>query len=99
MFETNGDTGFWMTFDNGFKVSVQWGFGTYSEDRRNYNKKTSVDAEVAVFDANGDMVTFADGDSIQGWIKPEDVAGLLYIVSKLDVDWKSTPLMLSMKAS
>lgn len=96
--ETNGETGFRVTFNNGFVVSVQWGFGNYCENRRNMEGTTSKDAEVAVLDPAGGFVPLMDQgyvDDIAGWVSPEECANLMNIVSNLkknDVFFKNSPL-------
>lgn len=97
--ETNGETGFRVTFNNGFVVSVQWGFGNYCENRRNMEGTTSKDAEVAVLHrGTGNFVPLMDQgyvDDIAGWVSPEECANLMNIVSNLNKDFdysKTNPL-------
>lgn len=69
--------GFRITFANGWAVSVQWSFGNYCE---NANKEkplpNSRNAEVAIFDPNGDF----HGD-VRGWQTPDQVAAIIAEVS------------------
>lgn len=89
MFQVNDRTksGFSMQFENGLRVSVQWGPGTYSD---NYDKiwmpdttptaLTSNIAEVAVFKNGVFDVLRGDVDFVKGWPHcPEydEVAGYL----------------------
>lgn len=90
-FETPVLNAVFMTFDNGFTVSIQWKMGNYCENRDNRQANTlspsgvSVpcsDAEVAVFDADDEMV-----GSESGWQSPEEVAALLADVAT----WTAKP--------
>lgn len=92
------ETGFHITFNNGFIVSVQWGFGNYCENRRNMNELTSKDAEIAVFAPAGGFVPLMDDgyvDDVAGWVTPDQVKDLMNIVATLgsdDVFTKDNPL-------
>ena len=94
-FEATTNKGFRMTFDNGFAISVQWGSMNYCE-RRNYsddyksemkeNYIKSTDAEIAVIDSEGEMLAIGDGDSVIGWLSPNEVAKVIAIVSSYNPD-------------
>lgn len=75
MFKANPN-GFHVTFDNGYTVSVQWGFATYSDNHghRDYSSasKDSRTAEVAVKDSRGKWE-----DDIRGYLSPSDVLALM----------------------
>lgn len=85
--------GFQMTFDNGFRLSVQWGIGNYCEkknsgqfgDEMKDNFWESTSAEIAVFDdkvVDGDMVDLNGGmDMVCGWLSTDQVAKVIAIVS------------------
>ena len=56
MFESCRNSGFRITFKNGLTASVQWGAGTYSDNRFDFDfsdklPKHSDTAEVAVLNA------------------------------------------------
>lgn len=83
------DTGLWVTFKNGFMVSIQWGFGMYCENRRDMKRLVSCDAEIAVFDPAKGFVPLMDNgyvDDIAGWVTPEEVKDLMYVVANLNSD-------------
>lgn len=82
MFKITMGKGFQMTFDNGLTISVQCGAGNYCDNR---NKSIyepcgiiqSNNAEIAVWDKNGQWVTdkfTEDGNgSVAGWKTVEEV--------------------------
>lgn len=73
--------GFHLYLENRWIISVQWGDGAYGTNyNRTYNdpptsfQEEVTTAEVAVFQENSDeMATFADGDTVQGWITAEQL--------------------------
>ena len=65
------DKGFFIRFNNGYEVSVQ--FGTY-----NYSDNGKTTAEVAVFDPKGELVKLGEHDDVLGRVTPERVAELIY---------------------
>lgn len=83
-FETT-HTGFWMTFENGYAISVQWGSANYCTNRSfdNPNKgmvgaaRVSNTAEVAIMEPNGSFHKFEGGDMCQGHCSPEEVYDLM----------------------
>lgn len=84
MFKTNKMTnaGFQMTFENGWTVSVQWGGGTYSDNRyTDFRSVTeSPTAEIAAWDIEGKWYNFGD-DTVMGWCKPDQVAEFIQLIS------------------
>jgi len=86
-FRITGGKGFQITFDNGWCLSVQFGWGNYHSARfrkdfsstkmeeidREYGQLGSPDAEIAIFDPAGEMFNFGN-DTVKGWVKPEEVA-------------------------
>lgn len=87
MFKTNTMTyaGFQMTFANGWTVSVQWGLGTYSDNRYSdfRARAESKTAEIAAWDADGKWHTFVGDyeDTVKGWCKPDEVAEFIHFIS------------------
>jgi len=75
-FKTNdhNDTGFHMTFTNGWTVSVQWG---------EHNYRTESTAEVGVWDAEGVWLEWSRGDPVEGHMTPVGVAELLVRISSI----------------
>lgn len=79
---TDQRPGFTMTFNNGWTISVQFGYGNYCENGRHpdgYNfykgkdKITSSDAEIAIWNEEGDWYDFGP-DSVKGYCTPDEVA-------------------------
>lgn len=75
-------SGFQMTFENGWTVSVQFGRGNYCANRSTkwpFGQEEiykSSDAEVAAWDEQGVWYQF-DGDSVKGWCKSDEVADFI----------------------
>lgn len=70
-------SGFNALFGNGVSVSVQWGRGTYSDNRHcpfsSIDKPLESDsAEVAAYDEFGRMWEFNGGDVVTGWVTKYD---------------------------
>ena len=88
-FETTMNKGFMMQFENGFKISVQWGNSNYCtrKDSGEWNESMKQDhwesatAEIAVFDHGGQMVNIGD-DTVAGWLTTDDVAAAIVIVQQ-----------------
>lgn len=83
------NNGFTMSFSNGYTVSVRWGYGNYCDNRvvyadhnKQYNCTTSPNAEVAVWNSNGDFVQAPDvkGD-VWAFQTTEEVALLVFQVA------------------
>lgn len=88
-FETTMNKGFMMQFENGFKISVQWGNANYCTRKNSgeWNEAMKQDhwesatAEIAVFDHGGQMVNIGD-DTVAGWLTTDDVAAAIVIVQQ-----------------
>jgi len=88
-FETTMNKGFMMQFENGFKISVQWGNANYCSRRGSgawdeamkQDYWESATAEIAVFDHGGQMVNIGD-DTVAGWLTTDDVAAAIVIVQQ-----------------
>ena len=91
-FQITGGKGFQMEFENGYRISVQFGPYNYCEKRDKSRPETdsevweSGDAEVAVIGPNGDWATreawqaiFGTGltDDVSGWVSPDGVAKMV----------------------
>lgn len=72
-----GSTGFHMTFENGWKISVQWAEYNYSQGADRPSPEESNTAECAVFDSDGEWYRLTDGDDVQGWMSPCEVSELM----------------------
>ena len=92
-FVATQNKGFGITFDNGFTISVQWGTENYCEHRnldidfedlpnpKEENRWESRNAEIAVFDKDGEIVSVGENDDVIGWLTPNEVAKAIEIVS------------------
>ena len=89
--------GFQMTFDNGFRISVQWGHGNYCEvknkgmggDEQKQDYWNSVSAEIAVFGEGDNMLNLRGDDSfdqVAGWLSTDMVAKVIAIVQSAKND-------------
>jgi hypothetical protein len=95
MFTITSGKGFRMQFDNGYQVSVQWGYGNYCEkrfsgivgDERKEDFYLSSTAEVAVMDKNGEFCRIEDigcvYDDFQGNMTTKEVLAILNFVEAL----------------
>lgn len=81
--------GFSMTFENGFRISVQWGIGNYCDvkDKDEWNAPQKQDywdstsAEIAVFDNHSRFIDIRKDDTVAGWLSTDTVAKIIAIVS------------------
>ncbi len=84
-FKITGKTGFHVTFENGWTVSVQFGSGNYCDnydrdigrDDEACGKEGSSTAETAVCGPDGSMVDRGNGDTVQARQSPAEVLALL----------------------
>lgn len=84
-FYVTRQTGFHVTFANGWTVSVQFGPGNYcthydreiGRDEAACGKEGSPDAEVAAWPPNGEMIEFPGGDTVGARYSPAQVLALL----------------------
>jgi hypothetical protein len=87
MFQTNSTHGFHIKFGNGWTVSVQWGHGTYSDNKLRPWEQGIVDssnAEIAAYNESGDWYSFGEEEgNVLGWQSPEEVARFIDTISKL----------------
>lgn len=90
MFISTRNKGFQMAFENGWTISVQFGYGNYCE---NYNHPEgydfptkhelvkSGDAEIAIYDSKGEWYNFGY-DTVKGECTPDEVAAWIRQVSR-----------------
>jgi len=92
MLKTTGSNGFQITFANGYTVSVQWGEGNYCDNRDNRAANKFADnipgvpcknAEIAAWDSAGKWVDMENGDVVDGWKTPEEVAAFIQKISSI----------------
>ena len=80
--------GFHMAFENGFRISVQFGPGNYCEKRdadfdapKRETRWESCSAEIAVFGKDGMLKGIGGDDDVAGWLSTDQVAKVIAIVS------------------
>ena len=83
----NTETGFALTFDNGYTISVQWGpmnycanrdFNTWNGEFKPYESKT---AEIAAIRPNGSYLQLGENDDVVGWLLADEVARYITTLS------------------
>jgi hypothetical protein len=90
-FASTNNRGFQMTFENGWTISVQFGFGNYCSNRNHpdgwYASKdveyfSCPDAEIAIWDSFGEYYNFGH-DTVKGYCSTDEVAEWIAKVSHL----------------
>ncbi len=87
---------FWLTFKNGYTISVFNGFGSYSENHfktkllsvHDFASIDSKDCEIAIM-YNGVFVTssFIDcNDNVEGYVTADELADIIYKVKNKTVE-------------
>ena len=95
-FVSTRNKGFFMEFENGFGISVQYGIENYCEkkngttiyptDPMKHNRWDSISAEIAVFEGER-MLSVGDSDNqVIGWLGTDDVAKIITIVQSAHPD-------------
>ena len=92
--ETNH--GFTMTFENGYTISVRWGWGNYCDNRLGASRNPSAppeceNCETAVFTPDGEFISIEEYskmgidtyDEVFPYQTPEQVLELMNLISKL----------------
>ena len=76
--DTEWGTGFQITFNNGYTVSVQFGRSAYSD-------QGETTAEVAAWgpEPGQPWVRLGEHDDVKGHCSPEDVLGIMNMVANL----------------
>jgi len=84
----NTETGFIMTFKNGYSISVQWGPTHYCENRSlapsmfsGFEPFESKTAEIAAFRPNGTYLQLGENDDVAGWVLADEVAEYIATLS------------------
>jgi hypothetical protein len=90
MFRITDGKGFQMTFDNGWTVSVQFGYGNYCENRQTRSATTIFDtytgkvesptAEIAAW--KGDQWYDFGDDNIKGWVAVSEAMDFIEIIRR-----------------
>lgn len=80
--------GFHITFANDWTVSVQFGSGSYC-DNRDFNDSGNLppnpcpNAEIGIFHKGSRLISFSDGETVRGWIDPDQLLKYMNWVAKL----------------
>jgi len=96
MFNIFANKGFQIQFNNGWKISVMFGAGNYCEHRFNeniepgkdvpiWNRHSSQDAEIAVFDPQDNFSSFPgcpEGDHVVGWNSADQMLEIMNWVAQ-----------------
>lgn len=91
MFTCINNKGFQVSFNNGFEVSVMFGYGNYCANRRIENIASNgimcENAEIMVFHHTHEFV-YADGQTPYngGWNTPEQIAKVMSIVATFEIN-------------
>lgn len=89
-FKTTGPNGFHITFDNGWTASVQFGWGSYSDNKKkNMNEifdleadlGGSTTAEIAAWNKSGHWHEFEEGDNVRGYVFANDVLEFMNMIA------------------
>jgi hypothetical protein len=76
-FKSTNNKGFQMTFENGWTISVQFGYGNYCSHRNHENQPEGIhecpDAEIVIWDASGKWYNFGS-DTVKGYCSADEVA-------------------------
>lgn len=89
-FRATSNHGFHIYLANGYRVSVQWGGGTYSDNHETWDfsdrPMQSSTAEVAVINPEGKLIEtpFNPHDTVIGWQSMEDVKKIVIWASQLE---------------
>ena len=88
-FVATNNKGFQMVFENGFRISVQWGVGNYCQrkDDGDFDESMKTEfwesnsAEIAVFNKDREFITITNyPDVVAGWLNTDKVAKVITIV-------------------
>ena len=88
-FVATNNKGFQMVFENGIRISVQWGVGNYCQRKEDgeYGESMKTEfwesnsAEIAVFGKDGEFITITNyPDVVAGWLPADTVAKCITIV-------------------
>ena len=88
-FVATRNKGFQMTFENGFRISVQWGVGNYCQrkDDGDFDESMKTEfwesnsAEIAVFNKDREFITITNyPDVVAGWFNTDKVAKVITVV-------------------
>ena len=73
--------GFFVTFANGYTISVQFGRGNYCNNRDGTLGNSSPNAEIAVIRPNGEFIPISPHDRVQGYVSPDEMSEIMRVVA------------------
>jgi hypothetical protein len=85
MFKSTRSSGFKITFKNKITMSVQWGGGTYTDNRsKPFGTETESDlesstAEIMIWDEESDRTVSFGIEEVKGWLTADDVAVIMSV--------------------
>lgn len=92
-FQITNAKGFHITFENGWTISVQWGYGNYGDNySRHWPERTSrkfdddlqsSEAEIAAWDAKGKWYEFGENGDVLGYQTPAQVLETMNTIAGL----------------
>jgi hypothetical protein len=75
--------GFHINFNNGYTLSVQFGYGNYCENRYHHLPPNfCVNAETAIISPSGKFIQYKK-DTVQGWQTPNDIIDTIAFINQL----------------
>ena len=87
MFKIIDNKGFYITFANGYTVSVQWGRGNYGDNYNMSSEKvrdiSSSVVEVAVWDRDNKWIEFSNGSEVIGYQTVSEVLAIFNEIASL----------------
>ena len=92
MIKSTSNKGFQLTFENGWTISVQFGYGNYCENNHhpegwNFSEQKEIveckSAEIAIWDSGDNWYNFG-GDTVKGWCPANEVSEWIYKVSQFN---------------
>lgn len=78
MFGITQNKGFHITFSNGNTISVQFGAGNYCENQES--------AEIAIWNENDDWAYLGYGDTVKGWVSPNEVVKYINLAAEKTIE-------------
>jgi hypothetical protein len=87
MFRITNNKGFQMTFENGWTISVQFGYGNYCSHRNHESTKEihqCPNAEITIWGPDGQDYDFGGGDNnAKGYCSADEVATWIQFTANL----------------
>jgi hypothetical protein len=80
-----------LKFENGYTLSVQWGYGNYCDGYpklsfEQHHPRETETVEIACWDRFGNVFTFDNGNQVLGWQTVADVEAWIKRFATMDSD-------------